>query len=329
LHTNDAPSAVTRLIDIGVASYKIATAVKGVLAQRLVRRICASCRGTASKTCGECGGTGFHGRLALVEVLVGSAEFEQRVAAGESTERIADAARADGMRTLWKSGVVHAADGRTTLEEVLRVATPDDEPRPPLEPSPPTPVVVTRAPVFSGAAFALRDDLDARIPRGVLRRRSFPRMAQIEIGTVDVFVISPRSAGWRVLALQRSVDTRCPGAWEPVHGHIEPGEEPEDAAVREVREEAGLRVDRLYNARVSPFYLHKTHTLQLAIVFAAFVDEPADVVIGAEHQRAEWLSVEDALVRFNFPAERESLRTIVELLSTGNAGPVDDVMRIL
>jgi 8-oxo-dGTP pyrophosphatase MutT (NUDIX family) len=299
LHTNDAPSAVTRLIDIGVASYKIATAVKGVLAQRLVRRICASCRGISSDACGECSGTGFHGRLALVEVLVGSLEFEQRVAAGESTERIAEAARADGMRTLWKSGVVHATEGRTTLDEVLRVATPDDGSR------------------------------DVRAAHTTPRRRTFPGMAQIEIGTVDVFVISPRSAGWRVLALQRAMDTRCPGAWEPVHGHIEPGEEPEDAAIREVREESGLAVDRLYNARVQPFYLHKTHTLQLAIVFAAFVDEPGAVVTGAEHQRAEWLSVEDALLRFNFPAERESLRTIVELLSTGNAGPVDDVMRVL
>jgi type II secretory ATPase GspE/PulE/Tfp pilus assembly ATPase PilB-like protein/8-oxo-dGTP pyrophosphatase MutT (NUDIX family) len=295
LHTNDAPSAVTRLIDIGVASYKIATAVKGVLAQRLVRRLCGACRGVSSNLCAECSGTGFHGRLALVEVLVGSLEFEQRVAAGESTERIAEAARADGMRTLWKSGVVHASEGRTTLEEVLRVATPDD---------------------------------DSRAARTSPPRRTFPGMAQIEIGTVDVFVISPRSAGWRVLALQRVLATRCPGAWEPVHGHIEPGEEPEEAAIREVREETGLVVDRLYNACVQPFYLHKTHTLQLAIVFAAFVDDPATVVTGAEHQRAEWLSVEDALARFNFPAERQSLRTIVELLSTGNAGPVDDVMRI-
>jgi type II secretory ATPase GspE/PulE/Tfp pilus assembly ATPase PilB-like protein len=102
LHTNDAPSAVTRLIDIGVASYKIATAVKGVLAQRLVRRICAECGGVAAvaKECRVCGGSGFHGRLALVEVLVASPEFERRVASGESTERIADAARQDGMRTL-------------------------------------------------------------------------------------------------------------------------------------------------------------------------------------------------------------------------------------
>jgi len=292
------------------------------------RRICATCRGVSGERCGDCGGTGFHGRLALVEVLVGSLEFEQRVAAGETTERIAEAARADGMRTLWKSGVVHAEEGRTTLEEVLRVATPDDAPR--LVAEPVVPVQSAEADArFSGAAFALRDDIDLRAARTTRRRRTFPGMAQIEIGTVDVFVIAPRSAGWRVLALQRGTDTRCPGAWEPVHGHIEPGEEPEDAAIREVREESGLVVDRLYNACVQPFYLHKTHTLQLAIVFAAFVDEPGAVVIGPEHQRAEWLSVEDALLRFNFPAERQSLRTIVELLSTGNAGPVDDVMRIL
>jgi type II secretory ATPase GspE/PulE/Tfp pilus assembly ATPase PilB-like protein/8-oxo-dGTP pyrophosphatase MutT (NUDIX family) len=328
LHTNDAPSAVTRLIDIGVASYKIATAVKGVLAQRLVRRTCAACRGVSPEACADCGGIGFRGRLALVEVLVGSLEFEQRVAAGESTERIAEAARAGGMRTLWKSGVVHANEGRTTLEEVLRVATPDDGARVVSEPPVPASSNDGATNPFSGAAFTLRDDIDLRAARTTRRRRTFPGMAQVEIGTVDVFVISPRSAGWRVLALQRATDTRCPGAWEPVHGHIEPGEEPEDSAIREVREESGLVVDRLYNACVQPFYLHKTHTLQLAIVFAAFVDEPGALVTGAEHQRAEWLSVEEALVRFSFPAERQSLRTIVELLATGNAGAVDDVMRI-
>jgi 8-oxo-dGTP pyrophosphatase MutT (NUDIX family) len=331
LHTNDAPSAVTRLIDIGVASYKIATAVKGVLAQRLVRRTCAACHGISASACTECGGTGFRGRLALVEVLVGSLEFEQRVAAGESTERIAEAARANGMRTLWKSGLVHAAAGRTTVEEVLRVATPDDEPRVVSEPPPPLPVVAAASePVFNGAAFTLRDDLDTCLTstRPRHRRRSFEGMATIEIGTVDVFVISPRPEGWRVLALQRALQTRCPGAWEPVHGHIDPGEEPEDAAVREVREESGLHVDRLYNVRVQPFYLHKTHTLQMAIVFAAFVDDPEPVVIGPEHQAAEWLSVDGALRAYGFPAERESLRSVVELLSNGDAGAVDDVMRI-
>jgi 8-oxo-dGTP pyrophosphatase MutT (NUDIX family) len=113
-----------------------------------------------------------------------------------------------------------------------------------------------------------------------------------------------------------------------VHGHIDPGEEPEDAALREVREETGLSVDRLYIVRVQPFYLHKTRTVQLAIVFAAFVTEPGKVTIAEEHQRAEWLSVDDALERFAFPAERASLREVVELLASGDAGPVEDVMRV-
>jgi type II secretory ATPase GspE/PulE/Tfp pilus assembly ATPase PilB-like protein/8-oxo-dGTP pyrophosphatase MutT (NUDIX family) len=328
LHTNDAPSAVTRLIDIGVASYKIATAVKGVLAQRLVRRSCARCAGTVQADCDSCGGSGFHGRLAVAEILIASPEFERCVAAGEPTERIAAAARADGMRTLWKSGVAHADAGRTTIDEVLRVATPDDEPR-----------VVSEVPALSrvptslqlpleGDAFLLRDDLDLVIARASRRRGYVPRMTKVEVGTVDVFVIRPLPDGWRVLALQRNLDTRCPASWETVHGHIEPGEEPEDAAVREVHEEAGLAVDTLYNVRVQPFYLHRLHTLQLAIVFAAFVSEPAEVTTGREHQRFEWLSVEAALGRFNFPAERESLRVVVELLGSGDAGPIDDVMRV-
>jgi dihydroneopterin triphosphate diphosphatase len=154
-------------------------------------------------------------------------------------------------------------------------------------------------------------------------------MTSVEVGTVDVFVIRPLSSGWRVLALQRDVNTRCPGAWEPVHGHIEPGEEPQDAAVREVREETGLAIERLYVVRVQPFYLRKTRTVQMAIVFAAFVAEPADVVVAMEHQLHAWLTIDEALARYAFPAERASLREIVELLATGDAGAVDDVMRIM
>ena len=326
LHTNDAPSAVTRLIDIGVASYKIATAVKGVLAQRLVRRLCVACRGR-SGGCPACGGAGFRGRLALVEVLIGSPEFERRVAAGDSTERIADAARLAGMRSLWRSGMAHVDAGRTTLDEVMRVATPDGDGRlvaeRPVSASPAAP-----AAPLGGASLELRDDLDAVLARRRCRSRSFRVMTSIDVGTVDVFVIRPLASGWRLLALQRAMNTRCPGAWEPVHGHVEPGEEPQDAAVREVREESGLDVERLYVVRVQPFYLRKTRTVQLAIVFAAFVAETAEVVIAGEHQAHAWLTIDEALDRYGFPAERQSLREIVELLSSGDAGPVDDVMRV-
>ena len=307
LHTNDAASAVTRLVDIGVAPYKIATAVKGVIAQRLVRRICSKCRANAvvRAPCRGCGGGGYHGRLAIVEVLVATPEFERRVASGDSTERIADAARREGMQSLWQSGIARVRAGETTEAEVLRVAAPD------------------AAPVDVGTPLHYLPIHLAAVPR-----LGEPSVSQLSIGTIDVYVIRPLSGGWRVLALQRALDTRCPTAWETVHGHIENGEEPEDAAIREVREEAGLEVARLYNVTVQPFYLHKTHTVQLAVVFAAFVDEPGTVSLGAEHQGAEWLSVDDALERFQWPREREALREIAHLLRTGDAGPVEDVLRV-
>jgi dihydroneopterin triphosphate diphosphatase len=153
-------------------------------------------------------------------------------------------------------------------------------------------------------------------------------VAQISIGTVDVYVVRPLASGWRVLALQRGLDTRCPTAWETVHGRLESGEEPEDAAIREVAEECGLTAERLYSITVQPFYLPKVHTVQMAVVFAAFVAEPAAVTLGPEHQRFEWLSVDGALDRFHWPREREALREVVHLLNRGDAGPVEDVLRV-
>jgi 8-oxo-dGTP pyrophosphatase MutT (NUDIX family) len=153
-------------------------------------------------------------------------------------------------------------------------------------------------------------------------------MASINVGTIDVYLISPRTDGWRVLALQRSKTTRCPSAWETVHGRIEPGEEPEDAAIREVREETGLEVERLYSICVQPFYLHRTHTVEMAVAFAAFVASSAEVTLGEEHSRSEWLTTERALERFVWPREREALREAMHLLKEGHAGPVEDVLRV-
>ena len=153
-------------------------------------------------------------------------------------------------------------------------------------------------------------------------------MTSINVGTVDVYLIAPDSAGWEVLTLQRSQHTRCPTAWETVHGRIEPGESPEQAAVREVREETGLDLQRLYNVMVQPFYLHKLATVELAVVFAAFVRRTDSVVLGDEHMRHEWLSPEAALERFVWPRERQALRDALQLLRAGHAGPVEDVLRV-
>jgi len=154
-------------------------------------------------------------------------------------------------------------------------------------------------------------------------------MTSINVGTIDVYCLDPSAAGWHVLTLQRAHDTRCPTAWETVHGHIEAGESPEQAAVREVHEEAGLAVQRLYNVTVQPFYLHTRATVELAVVFAAFVDRAHPVTLGAEHMHHEWLTPDAALDRFVWPRERAALRDILQLLRSGDAGPVEDVLRVI
>ena len=154
-------------------------------------------------------------------------------------------------------------------------------------------------------------------------------MTDLRVGVVDVYVIRPYRDDWLVLALQRATTTRCPGSWETVHGRMEPAERPEEAALREVREETGLSVDRLYSITCQPFYLHTVGVVQMAVVFAAFVREPGTVSLGDEHQAHEWLSVEAAALRFTWPREREALQHIRILLGTGDAGPVEDVLRVV
>jgi 8-oxo-dGTP pyrophosphatase MutT (NUDIX family) len=153
-------------------------------------------------------------------------------------------------------------------------------------------------------------------------------MTELRVGVVDVYVVRPYRDEWLVLALQRAADTRCPGSWEAVHGRIEPDERPEDAAVREVGEETGLVVDRLYNVTCQLFYLHTLGAVQVAVVFAAFVREGGDVALGTEHTRYEWLPLAEAETRLVWPREREALQHIQVLLGNGDAGPLEDVLRV-
>ncbi|HET9461259.1 MAG TPA: NUDIX domain-containing protein [Gaiellaceae bacterium] len=149
----------------------------------------------------------------------------------------------------------------------------------------------------------------------------------MRVGAVDVFVLRRRADEWEALALERAPGVRCTGAWETVHGRIERGERPEDAALREVREETGLSVERLYNVTVQPFYLHQEQAVIVAIVFAAVVSD-SPLRLGPEHSRAAWLSIPDAVKRFAWPRERANVTDAVALLARGDAGPVEDVLRV-
>lgn len=118
LHTTDAVTGVTRLVDMGVEPYLVAAVVRGILAQRLVRVTCAACAG---RGCGECAQSGYRGRTALFELYRPTADDRELIVRREPVSRLRDAARARGLVTLREAGERLVRDGRTTREEMLRV----------------------------------------------------------------------------------------------------------------------------------------------------------------------------------------------------------------
>jgi len=150
LHTNDAPSAITRLRDMGVPTFLITATVEGVLAQRLVRKICNFCRTefqpsqevamelgmtTAEaatkkfyygKGCERCNNTGYKGRMGIYELLVMNDELREMIVAEASLDDFRNACRKSGMRTLRESGLQMIHTGATSIEEILRETMLDD-----------------------------------------------------------------------------------------------------------------------------------------------------------------------------------------------------------
>lgn len=144
LHTNDAPGSVARLVDMEVEPFLISATVEGVVAQRLVRRICTNCkveyepqleevlevglqpedlggkRFSYGKGCPNCNKTGYRGRTALFEIMVCTDEIRQLILEHASTGQLREVAREQGMRTLRESGLLCIFDGVTTIEEVVR-----------------------------------------------------------------------------------------------------------------------------------------------------------------------------------------------------------------
>jgi 8-oxo-dGTP pyrophosphatase MutT (NUDIX family) len=154
-------------------------------------------------------------------------------------------------------------------------------------------------------------------------------MTSVRVSLVDVYVLRRGSGGLECLTLRRAPGGRCPGSWEAVHGHIEEGERPGQAARRELEEETGLSPERLYNlSRVETLYQHRLDEVALVPVFVAFVPADAAVRLGPEHDRHEWLAPAEAGARFAWPRERRALEDAVVLLGSGHAGPVEDVLRV-
>jgi 8-oxo-dGTP pyrophosphatase MutT (NUDIX family) len=160
---------------------------------------------------------------------------------------------------------------------------------------------------------------------------------RIRAGIVDVLVMARSTPApsvgvdtdhWQVLVLRRGPGTRCTSAWEIVHGRIEQGERPDTAALREVLEETSLQPERLYSITVNPFYLVQTDSVELAIVFAAIMPSAAAPMLADEHDAWEWLSPPEAMIRLAWPRERDALTQALSLLAGGDAGPVEDVLRI-
>lgn len=147
LHTNDAPSTVSRLLNMGVEPFLVSAATNLILAQRLVRKTCKECKEEVQvppsvlvnlgfpandaksitcyhgKGCNICSETGYKGRLALYEVMVMNEEIKKMILEGASTIELREAARKNGMDTLRESGLQKLREGITTIEEVMRVTT--------------------------------------------------------------------------------------------------------------------------------------------------------------------------------------------------------------
>jgi len=248
LHTNDAVGSVTRLADIGVEPYKVATALKGVVAQRLLRKLCRSCRELSSEPlsprlrqvapagaqlyravgCRDCAQTGYRGRLAITEVLIVTPELERRISVGEPAERVLEAARHGGMRSLWHSGLDHVLSGETSMEELLRVCEIPAEPLP-----------VAR---HSGAGPAVREPArDAGRQRTVSGRGQAAALTPRSVAAAQALAPASRLTGEQAFELLEEIGGGAAWRERPTVLLVE-DEAPLRGVLRELLEREGYNV---------------------------------------------------------------------------------------
>lgn len=154
-------------------------------------------------------------------------------------------------------------------------------------------------------------------------------MSSIAVRYVDVYPIRRAGAAWELLTLRRASGTRCTGAWEVVHGHLEAEERPVAAALRELREETGFEPARLYNlSRVETFYRHTTDEVALIPVFVAILEGVDAPRLGAEHDAFQWRSLPAALQELAWPRSARAVEDIARIFRGVDAGPLEDVLRV-
>ena len=154
-------------------------------------------------------------------------------------------------------------------------------------------------------------------------------MTHSRITYIDVYVLRGRGDALEVLLLRRARDQARGGTWECVHGKIDDGETAVAAARRELQEEIGCAPMVLYNlSLVEQFYLHASDQLVLIPVFAAFVAPDAVIQLSTEHDTFLWLTPADARDQCTWPRAARAMDDAVRLLGDGNAGLVEDVLRV-
>lgn len=124
VHTNDSTSAITRLIDLGLPAYLLVATIDSVIGQRLVRRLCSSCKNDPNagrNNCAKCQGTGYSGRVGVYEVLVLNDRMRRAIRDGMDAVALRELALSSGMRTMYEDGLVKISQGLTTIDELQRV----------------------------------------------------------------------------------------------------------------------------------------------------------------------------------------------------------------
>jgi general secretion pathway protein E len=126
LHTNDSAAAITRLLDMGIEPFLLSSSLLGVVAQRLVRKLCPHCKRQEGKFwhevgCDKCGHTGYQGRVGVYELLLTTEQIRAQIHNRASEADIRATAQKDGMRTMREDGERWLVDGTTTQSELLRV----------------------------------------------------------------------------------------------------------------------------------------------------------------------------------------------------------------